>query len=62
MAEDDSNKRVNPAVENRPFENQTYEGPTKPEQRSWNQGITLLIIALAAIFLVVIVVAWLAFR
>lgn len=59
MEQDESNKRIPPAVED--DVERTYEDPVKPVQRSWNKDMTLLIVALAAIFLVVIVVAWLAF-
>jgi hypothetical protein len=49
MTEQNDNIETPPAVE--PTQ---YEGPTKSEQRSWIQGTNLLILALAVIFVAII--------
>ena len=49
MTEQNDNRETPPAVE--PTH---YDGPTKSEQRSWIQGTNLLIVAIAVVFVAVV--------
>jgi hypothetical protein len=51
MTQQNDNIETPPAVE--PTH---YDGPTKREQRVWNWGTSTLIAALAAVFVVIIVI------
>lgn len=51
MTEQNDNIETPPAVE--PTH---YDGPTKAEQRTWIQGTNLLILALAIVFIVIILI------
>ena len=44
------NRDVEPAVE------RSYEDPPKPDQRAWNLGMTTIIVAVAAIFVIAILI------
>ena len=49
MTQQNDNSETRPAIE--PAQ---YEGPTKSEQRSWIEGTNLLILALAVVFVAII--------
>ncbi len=51
MTQQNDNAETPPAVD--PYQ---YESPPKPEHRTWIQGTNLIILALAAIFVVIILI------